>query len=76
MIQLPHFEELKHRIQVDIDYLGGQLPEPNALVWYGYIAALIEWGLITVSEHDQLRDMLPDIPNNPVKSVLLGRSEE
>jgi hypothetical protein len=69
----PTLEEMRNRLQKDIDHFGGAMPERVALVWDGYLAALIEWSLITVNEHAELTDMLPEIPDNPVMAIFLGR---
>lgn len=69
----PTLEDMKARLRKEIDHFGGEMPERVALVWDGYLAALIEWGLITVNEHAELAEMLPEIPDNPVMAVFLGR---
>ena len=69
----PTLEELKDRIQQEITHFGGVLPERVAIAWDGYIAGLLEWSLITPSEHSKLSDMLPEIPDNPVMAIFLGR---
>jgi hypothetical protein len=71
----PTFAELRGRIQRDIDHFGGQLPERLALVWDGYIAGLLEWGLVSVADHARLSELLLKLPDNPVISVFLGRPE-
>ena len=70
------FEEIQSRIQRDIAHYGGRLPERVALAWSGYLAALIEWNLISVSENDQLIGLLPPIDNDPAIAILLGRQDE
>ncbi|HUE74924.1 MAG TPA: hypothetical protein VMP01_28920 [Pirellulaceae bacterium] len=72
-MQTPTLEELRSRLQREIDHFHGLLPERVALVWDGYFAALIEWGLISVAEHEELVKMLPEIPDNPVMTMYLGR---
>jgi hypothetical protein len=67
---------LKNRIRREIDHFGGKLPERTAIGWHGYLAALIEWGLISISDHSRLSDMLPPVEDNPVKNILLGRAED
>ncbi len=42
------------------------------LVWQGYIAALLEWGLIRPRDHDSLCSLLPDAPESPVREIFLG----
>jgi hypothetical protein len=75
MSERPTFEELRDRIQEEFSHFGGNLPERTALAWDGYLAALIEWGLISVTDHDRLCKMLPPIEDSPVIAILLGRSE-
>lgn len=72
----PTFDGLRDRIQEDIDHFKGALPERYALVWDGYLAALLEWGLISVQEHSRLVNMLPKIENNPVITILIGRPND
>ena len=43
--------EMSHRIQVDIDYFGGAMPERTAVAWRGYLAAMLEWNLIPVAQN-------------------------
>jgi hypothetical protein len=71
----PSVDELSRRIQDDISHFGGTLPESYALVWDGYLAALIEWGLLSPNEHKILSDLLPKVDDNPVMSILLGRPD-
>ena len=74
MSSRPTPQEIKERIQSEIDHFGGILPERVALVWDGYLAGLLEWGLISASQHKELSDMLPEIADNPVMSIFLGRT--
>ena len=72
MAEVPTLSELQNRVSESLDYYGGSLPKDATLVWDGYFAALLEWGLISVSDHKSLVDMLPDVPGNPVIRVFLG----
>ena len=69
----PTLEELSDRMQ---KHLGRALSENErrevGLVWDGYIAGLLEWGLLTADEHEKLSNLLPKIDNNPVMRVFLG----
>ena len=67
------FNEIKNRIQDEINYYNGILPEIVIGCWNGYIAALIEWDLITINQHQELFNLLPEIPNNPAVQILIGR---
>jgi len=66
-------DELLSRIRQDIDFFGGNLPERNAIAWRGYLAGLLEWGVLDVAAHDQLVAFLPEIADDPVRDILLGR---
>ena len=68
-------KELEKRIQRAIESHGGALPERDALVWHGYLAGLLEWGLLTPAEHAHLTVLLPRIEQNPVVAILLGDFE-
>jgi hypothetical protein len=67
------FIDVQSRIEREIHYHNGSLPEMVAIAWDGYIAAMLEWSLITPDEHSRLSKMLPQITDNPVIAILLGR---
>src|SRR5437764_10200844 len=73
MAERPTLDELRTRIRRDIGHFGGALPERYVLAWDGYLAALLEWGLLSVSDHAALQNLLPPLEDNPVVSILLGR---
>jgi hypothetical protein len=72
----PTFEELHKRIWENLMHYSGPTLMRAALVWDGYLAALIEWGLISPHEHKQLLRLLPTIEDSPVIRIMLGWSEE
>jgi len=72
----PTFAELENRIRRDIKHFGGNLPERNSIAWSGYLAALVEWGLISASEDERLVNLLPKVEDNPAVKILLGRPDE
>lgn len=60
MVAKPTYDEIEERISEDADFHGG-LPTEHAAAWSGYIAALLEWRLITEEEHRRLQNRLgPD----------------
>jgi hypothetical protein len=71
----PRFDELKNRIQRDTDAFNGKLPESFSIAWSGYLAALIEWDLLSIADHERLVSMLPKVQNNPSVKILLGRQK-
>ena len=72
MAEKPTLAELQERVRESVAQYGGALDKDAVLVWDGYFAALLEWGLISVNDHYLLVRMLPDVPDNPVLRVFLG----
>jgi hypothetical protein len=72
MAERPTVAEMRERVAECARHYGGAVPREAALVWDGYFAALIEWGLISPAEHAELHDLLPELPDNPVMGVFLG----
>lgn len=72
----PIVRELVDRIRADARAYGGTLPREAAVAWQGYLAGLIEWGVVTVAEHAALCSLLPDVDDSPVRHILLGREED
>ena len=65
--------EMSHRIQADIDYFGGTMPERTAVAWRGYLAAMLEWTLIPAGQYDQLLAKIPEVKDDPAVAILRGR---
>jgi hypothetical protein len=65
-------QELRTRIKDDIARSRGRLPERQAIYWHAYLAALLEWSVIYAGFH-QLIDLLPELEDDPVRDILLGR---
>jgi hypothetical protein len=66
-------EEMLQRIQRDIVSYSGVLPERVAIAWRGYLAGLIEWGILDVASHDRAVALLPEIKDDPVVDILRGK---
>ena len=64
--------ETEKRIRDHLAKYGNSIPIEVVTCWDGYIAALLEWNLITVSEHEKLSKILPTVENNPVVNIMLG----
>lgn len=67
--------ELRWRMEADARAYGGTLPREAIIGWEGYLAALIEWGTLSLAEHARLCKLLPPIGDSPVTHILLGREE-
>lgn len=69
--------ELAYRIRADIDAYAGVLPERHALAWHGYLAGVLEWGVIDFPTYSMLVDLLPRIGEpDPILTIFLGRDEQ
>ncbi|MFA5951352.1 MAG: hypothetical protein WC807_13820 [Hyphomicrobium sp.] len=66
--------EIENRIKV---HLRRNPDNPNVhLLWKGYVAALLEWGLISGANHDELRDSLDSVGDDEVREIFLGFPDE
>jgi len=69
---MPTYGELHERIQSIVDVYGGKLPVEHALIWEGYLSALMEWQLLSVADHAALLAMLGPTPASPGLMISLG----
>jgi hypothetical protein len=65
--------EIAYRIQADAKHFDGVLPEKYAIAWRGYLAALLEWNLISNLQYEALLDHIPPIEDDPAVAILRGR---
>jgi hypothetical protein len=65
--------ELMYRINADIEHFCGALPEKTAIAWRGYLAAVLEWNVITVEQYDSLLARVPSVSDDPAIAILRGR---
>ena len=72
MAECPTMAEMRERLAECKRHYGGTITREAALVWDGYFAALLEWGLISPGGHGELLDLLPRISDSPVMCVFLG----
>ena len=68
-------DELQIRISAELTFHNGRVPERTAIAWRGYLAAMLEWQLLTLADYDQLVQQLPDVRDDPVVDIMLGREE-
>lgn len=61
------------RARIDRLLLSEQVSDTDVACWTGYLAALIEWGQLTPSDHHDLIDMLPPLTPDPAVRILLGK---
>lgn len=65
--------ELQRRIERERRFWAGSIPERTALVWHGYLAACLDQGLLQVHEYLELKQLVPEVLDNPVEYIFLGR---
>jgi hypothetical protein len=65
--------ELAERIRADESHFGGMLPERFAIAWRGYLAGLLEWGVIDPPAYTELSALLPPVDDDPATAILRGR---
>jgi hypothetical protein len=65
--------ELTGRIRADESHFGGTLPERFAIAWRGYLAGLLEWGVIDPPTHTALSALVPPVDDDPATAILQGR---
>ncbi len=69
-MEKPRIEELRLRLEevrARDDY-----DDRHACCWQGYLAALLEWDLITPNEHQELSKIVPVGEPDPTLVVFLG----
>jgi len=76
MVRKLTFAGLRDKLTEEVERHGGRLPERIAFVWYGYLAALLLYDLISLKEYSDLCDLLPRIEDNPVGTMFIGRQDE
>jgi hypothetical protein len=65
--------ELAHRIHAENEHFGGTMPEMTAISWRGYLAAMLEWNLISVAIYEDLLTRIPVVKDDPALAILTGR---
>ncbi|MFN5350364.1 MAG: hypothetical protein ACK5A0_12640 [Polaromonas sp.] len=63
----PTEEELRNRITRQLEWRGST--DEVALIWHGYLAGLMEWGLIEVHVFDRLKALLPQVGNKELSEL-------
>ena len=66
---IPTKEELHRRINNQLVWRGPT--DTVALIWHGYLAALLEWGAIDVNLFNELSDLLPEVGNKELYELFL-----
>lgn len=61
------------RIKYDIEVYEGNLPERFAIAWKGYLAGLLEWQVIDLTDYDRFLELLPAIADDPVPELFSSK---
>ena len=67
---IPNENELRSRILAHLEARPGN--PFVAAVWNGYLASLLEWGLIDVNAHLRLSDLVPKPGSIETVEIFLG----
>jgi len=65
----PSEEDLRTRISNQLTWRGPT--DTVALLWHGYLSALLEWGVIEVHIYDRLSALLPAVGNKELHEIFL-----
>ena len=66
----PTEDELRQRIERQVSWRGAT--DNVSLIWRGYLAALIEWGLVDPAVHGRLVKLLPAVGVKELDEVFSG----
>ena len=70
--ELPKAEELQYRIEQQLQYFKGNMPENYTAAWHGYLAGIFEWGVIDRSTYFYLESLLPRLSKpNPIRDIFI-----
>jgi len=70
-MEKPTLEEIRRRIE-KAKTANEPFDERQACCWQGYLAALLEWDLISPNDHKQLAELVPVEEPDPSMSIFLG----
>lgn len=76
MPEKPTYDEIYERISRHLSEKDSADRHDVAIAWEGYIAALLEWGMLTPHDHDELRKLLPETSSKAVYEIFVGFPED
>ena len=69
-MQKPTKEELVDRISRHVEHRRNS--DACNLLWAGYLAACLEWKLISIADYDELRPLLKEVGEDELREIFLG----
>ncbi len=66
----PTERELRDRIMRHIEHRKNS--DAGNLLWAGYLAACLEWRLLSIAEYDDLRVLLKPVGEDELREIFLG----
>jgi hypothetical protein len=73
MADIPDPGRLRRLLDCATERHGGVLPVDAALIWHGYLEALLQWGLLDFDDYEVLTNALPEVPEQPVLEIVALR---
>lgn len=73
MASKPVIAELRARLKTAKDSSNND--DRVACCWQGYLAALLEWGLISINDHKSLSEIIPSQEPDPSYEIFVGYEE-
>ncbi|MFA5951345.1 MAG: hypothetical protein WC807_13780 [Hyphomicrobium sp.] len=73
MRNLPKKDEFIFRIKEHLQHRDSDVVR---LLWKGYLAALLEWGLLEVNDYDELKVLFSDVGKEELREIFLGFPDE
>jgi hypothetical protein len=66
----PDPARLRRHIERSNKRHGGVMPVEVGIAWFGYLDALLQWGLLDFDEFEALGTLLPELPEQPVLEIM------
>ncbi|MFA5951346.1 MAG: hypothetical protein WC807_13785 [Hyphomicrobium sp.] len=70
----PTIEELRKRMQEHLAYRKDS--DVVHLLWKGYLAALMEWGVLEGGDYHELNGVLKEVGEDELREIFLGFPDE
>jgi hypothetical protein len=65
----PDPARLRRHLERSVARHRGAMPVETALAWFGYLEALVQWGLLDFFDYEDLTTLLPPMPETPLLEI-------